>query len=167
MIKIIDNFFNVYSKDYYTFAKQLTFYEADKYKELTGHKNVDFPGRRTLQLSEVSPFFYLNIVNNVYDKFNLKLDNNAGVYCHVRFENDRDDWIHTDKGTTILIFLSETNLESGTTFYDSNDNLTDDIGFIHNRAVMFNGSIRHMSKKNYGTSIENGRLTINIFIEHD
>lgn len=89
------------------------------------------------------------------------------MYCHVRFENDRDDWIHTDKGTTILIFLSETNLESGTTFYDSNDNLTDDIGFIQNRAVMFNGSIRHMSKKNYGTSIENGRLTVNVFIEHD
>lgn len=169
MIKIIDNFFSVYSRDYYLFAKQLTFHEPPKYKELMGFdtKHVDFPGRRTLQLSKESPFFYLNIVNNVYDRFGIKLNDQAGVYCHVRFENDRDDWIHTDKGKTILVFLSETNLDSGTCFFDNNNNLTDNISFIHNRAIMFDGNIKHMSKKNYGSSVEDGRMTINIFIEND
>ena len=149
MIQIIDNFFSIYSRDYYLFAKQLTFHESSNYKNLMGFddKHVDFPGRRTLQLSTESPFFYLNIVNNVYDRFGIKLDDTAGVYCHVRFENDRDDWIHTDKGKTILVFLSETNLDSGTCFFDNNDNLTDNISFIHNRAVMFDGNIKHMSKK--------------------
>ena len=112
MIKIINNFFSVYSRDYYLFAKQLTFHESSDYKNLMGFtsKYVDFPGRRTLQLSKESPFFYLNIVNNVYDKFGIKLDDQAGVYCHVRFQDDRDDWIHTDRGKTILVSVSYTHL---------------------------------------------------------
>lgn len=165
MIQIVDNFFSLYSNDYYLLCKGLDFYEIEKFKEITGHDKVDFPGKRTLQLKDCSPFLYINLVNLCYERFNVKLDPLDGVYCHARFAHDKPDWIHTDDAKTIIVFLSETNLQSGTCFYDNNNQQTMDVGFVHNRAVMFNGNIKHKSKENYGTTLDDCRMTINIFLK--
>lgn len=163
MIQVVNKFFTLYSNDYYLLAKQLKFYAIDEFKKISGHTHVDFPGKRTTQLKDCAPFFYINLVNLCYERFNVKLEPLDGVYCHARFANDKPDWIHTDNARTIIVFLSDTNLNSGTCFYDDADQQTMDVGFVHNRAVMFDGNIAHKSKENYGSTIDDCRMTINIF----
>ena len=81
---------------------------------------------------------------------------------------DNPDWIHKDdyKGDdyTLLVYLSDTNLNSGTGLFDDNNNLITDFKFIKNRAIIFDTSYNHKSKLNYGDSIDDGRLTLNCFI---
>ena len=42
--------------------------------------------------------------------------------------------------------------------------LTNTVNFVQNRAFLFNGKTKHMALNNYGTDINNGRLTLNCFI---
>tara|TARA_A100001015_G_C14950754_1_gene696640 strand:- start:1195 stop:1449 length:255 start_codon:yes stop_codon:yes gene_type:complete len=80
------------------------------------------------------------------------------------------DWIHKDDVKSQfsgLVYLSPTNLESGTRFYDDKENEIADIKFVQNRFVFFNGNYNHMSIGNHGTNIENGRLTLNAFFTID
>ena len=89
---------------------------------------------------------------------------------HLRLNNSEEDWIHTDDQwqKTLIIYLSETNLKSGTCFYENNSNIpSTTINFIKNRALLYDGNIRHMSLLNYGNSIHNGRLTLNCFINSE
>jgi|TARA_R100001460_G_scaffold65438_1_gene105758 hypothetical protein len=167
MIKIVDNFFDYYSHDYYDCVKQLPFYNIDEFRERTNITNQNWPGTRTEPIEKVAPFLFLNVVELIKRKLNMDLTKKGhGMYCHARYENDKPDWIHTDPGYSVLIFLSDTNLESGTAFFDDKDNMVDRIGFVHNRALLFDGQkYRHMSLKNYGDSIDNARLTINTFFD--
>ena len=91
---------------------------------------------------------------------------------HLRLANDNEkDFIHTDNASeesflNMLIYLSETNLNSGTGFYK--EGIEEPyliVPFIKNTAVFFPGhKIRHKSLLNYGKNIRDGRLTLNGFI---
>ena len=48
--------------------------------------------------------------------------------------------------------------------YDENEQVTQNIKFLQNRAVIFNSKQYHKSSLNYGDNIDNGRLTLNCFI---
>ena len=47
--------------------------------------------------------------------------------------------------------------------YDENENVINDIKFVKNRYIMYSGSYKHMAYGHHGSSIEDGRLTLNIF----
>ena len=49
--------------------------------------------------------------------------------------------------------------------YDEDENPTQTINFVQNRAVIFPGHIKHKSLLNYGNNLDDGRLTLNCFFE--
>ena len=64
-----------------------------------------------------------------------------------------------------MVYLSKTNLSSGTVLYDQNKQPTTTIGFVQNRALLFNANIWHRSLNNHGSNIDDGRLTLNCFLK--
>ena len=132
-----------------------------------------FPGIRTIQLGDVNP---------ILDGFIVRKIENLGLPCtrkpfkfvqtgNLRLEKDNEeDYIHQDGvDWAYLIYLSKTNLDSGTKFYlsDNEDEEHAFVRFIQNRIVIFNGDVWHSPAKNYGKSFEDGRLTINGFCTWD
>jgi len=88
-------------------------------------------------------------------------------FVHLRLNEDNEnDWIHTDPNYyTLMVYLSDTNLKSGTAIYPENgDEPSTVVGFVQNRALLFRSYQRHKSVNNYGSSLEDGRLTLNCFI---
>ena len=73
--------------------------------------------------------------------------------------------MHKDEADyAFLIYLNETNLKSGTYLYDENHNVIADIKYVQNRFVIYSGSYNHMGYGHFGNSKENGRLTLNGFL---
>ena len=157
-----------YINQVYSFCKKrVSLYKVEEHPE---HKDPEtdstWPGKRSLNLSEEEPFLYLQLMNLIENKFNLVFSNYKSIdaYIHLRLkEDDTKDWIHIDPTDTILIYLSPTNLSSGTSCYSDDDKEIAAIKFVQNSALFFNGQIKHKSLSNYGENLEDGRMTINIF----
>jgi hypothetical protein len=93
---------------------------------------------------------------------------NINTFLHLRLDKDKDkDWIHVDETEDFaaLIYLSETNLNSGTKIYDQNENIINDIKFVKNRFVMYSAKYKHMGYGHHGKNINDGRLTFNLFMK--
>ena len=94
------------------------------------------------------------------------------TYAHLRLESDSTkDFIHQDKSDfAFLLYLSETNLDSGTKIFttvnDDKDKENKFVKFVKNRFVIYDAKLPHMSWGNHGTNLSNGRLTINGFCEY-
>ena len=89
------------------------------------------------------------------------------LYTHFRY-NDSPDWIHRDSNkVTAIVYLSETNLDSGTCFYDAekDGNLMLEVPFVQNRAIIFHGDVWHTSKLNYGTTSDDARFTMKFLFD--
>ena len=165
-IVIVDNFFDDFNviKNHFT---KLSFFKREDYKPRPNEKMGNWPGLRTGHLIDTEPFLFNLFLKNLYEKVHYLPEFNLSSYLHCRLEEDeKKDWIHTDdeySDYSGLVYLSNTNFNSGTTFYDEKDNLVADIKFVQNRFVFFKGKIRHRSTGNHGTTLENGRLTLNAF----
>lgn len=162
-LKIVENFFddiNLINE----LASLQKYYNVDDYNFMSGHSNT-WPGVRTECLDKR---LELNHIINYYvkKKFNYN-SKSAAYFFHKRGSKDNvKDWVHKDPTKyACIIFLSKTNLESGTVFYNDNNQIITDIGFVQNRAIFFNGQVKHKSKLNYGKD-DNLRLTCNGFF-HD
>jgi len=141
-------------------------YENHKQSQFQGENKVRWPGLRTDELSENNPFLYLLIIGEAKKNlnFNIRDYEKIDIFIHLRLKEDNSkDFIHQDSTDTLLIYLSPTNLKSGTNFYNLNHQKIAEVSFLQNTAVFFDGEINHCSFKNYGDSIENGRMTINMF----
>ena len=68
-----------------------------------------------------------------------------------------------DETDTILIYLSPTNINSGTKFFDSQNNEITSVQFVQNTCVFFESPLPHSSFGNHGDTIDNARMTFNIF----
>tara|TARA_R100001460_G_C3497176_1_gene169960 strand:+ start:234 stop:746 length:513 start_codon:yes stop_codon:yes gene_type:complete len=147
--------------------KHTKLYTQEETRKILKTDNVNWPGKRSLPLNEVNPILHEFIKCLINEKNLLERGNwRIASFLHLRLEGDNEkDWIHTDEDDlAALIYLSNTNLNSGTNLYDKNDNLINDIKFVKNRFVMYTGSTRHMGYGHHGNSIDNGRLTINLFL---
>ena len=151
----------------YKLCRNIPLFDYKNHPDSEGADNNYFwPGVRSDKLIKASPFLYLNLLNQA--EINLGLDkslyNDIDAYISVRYDTDNDkDFIHKDSCDTIIIYLSPTNLQSGTTLYTEDDNVLVDVSFKQNTAIYFDGDIKHKSKLNFGDNIDNGRMTINIF----
>ena len=130
----------------------------------------NWPGLRSGNFAETKPIFW-NYITNLLFQNNL-INNglyNISAQLHLRLNEDNEkDWIHKDDEYiySILIYLSDTNLESGTYLYDENENIINDIKFVKNRLIMFSSQYKHKGYGYYGTNIDDGRLTLNIFVKN-
>ena len=167
MIDIRYDFIPYIDQVYSSCKNKISLFKVEDHSELNNQETTDsWPGKRSLNLSEVEPFLYLQLMHLIESKFNLVLSNYKSIdaYIHLRLkEDDTKDWIHIDPTDTILIYLSPTNLFSGTSFYSDDDKEIAAIKFVQNSAIFFNGQIKHKSVSNYGENLEDGRMTINIF----
>lgn len=173
MINIRYNFIPYINQVYNLCKNKIPLFEVKDHPELKDNemmKTISWPGKRSLNLSEAEPFLYLQLMHLIENQFNLVLSNYSSIdaYIHLRLkEDDAEDWIHTDPGDTILIYLSPTNLSSGTSFYSDDEQEITTVKFVQNSAVFFNGQIKHKSLSNYGENLEDGRITVNIFCKNN
>jgi hypothetical protein len=162
--KFFDNFNNI--KDSF---KNIQLFNQEEFNKKFNDTGT-WPGFRSEELYTGNPFLFNLIIKEIYSKFGQLSFNNRNInvksHIHLRLaEDNKKDWIHKDPFfATLMVFLSETNLKSGTCLYDENKNVTDTINFVQNRALLFDSNKYHKSLNNYGDNLQNGRLTLNCFI---
>ena len=165
---IVDNFFDNFNNIKDSFKSIQLFNQEEFNKKFNDTET--WPGFRSEQLHIENPFLFNLIIKEIYSKFGQSSFNNRNInvksHIHLRLaEDNKKDWIHKDPFfATLMVFLSETNLKSGTCLYDENKNVTDTINFVQNRALLFDSKKYHKSLNNYGDNLQNGRLTLNCFI---
>ena len=164
-IKIIYNFFD-FPNLMYENCKKLNFYTLEEMNKIIPGK-YDWPGKRTLSFEKENPFLHLHILS--YLKLNgIDVDKYKRIvtYAHIRLAEDEEkDWIHRDNCDTALIYLSNTNLDSGTQFLaDDQENEISKANFVQNTCVYFEKGLYHTSFGNHGHTIEDARMTLNIFM---
>ena len=170
VIIVVDNFFDdrIFNAVYDEISR-LEFNDvkvgADNDGTWTAEEGVEYPGVRTQVFYKVRPLLddaIIRQLDNTPTPFTSKAYNYY-QYAHLRLEKDNDDdFIHTDNADwAYLIYMSKTNLESGTKFYTDDEKETNFVRFVQNRLVIFNCNIKHMAFKNHGKDINDGRLTIN------
>jgi hypothetical protein len=146
--------------------KKIKLYYPKEQEKLQNSK-ANWPGLRSISLGTTNPIFHEYIISLLQQKKLLDKGYWEVVsFMHLRLkEDDLNDWIHKDPDHfAALIYLSETNLNSGTYLYDEDENLINDIKFVKNRFIMYDGQYNHKGYGHHGDSIENGRLTINLFM---
>ena len=170
-IIVVDNFFDNFNniKDRF---KEISLYSLDEFLKLNKKEDREqgWPGKRSFDFYKAEPFLFNLILNEFHTKFDNFFNNKkfwCRSYAHLRLNEDNEkDFIHTDPvDYSLLIYVSETNLNSGTCFYDDNNNVTQTVNFIQNRAVLFPGHIKHCALNTYGINIDDGRLTLNAFFK--
>ena len=166
MIHIVENFFedlNLIEEN----IKKIKLYNVVDFNK-TFNTQQTWPGYRSNFLKKENIFLQALFLKEFRSKFNYQESCNLDLHVHLRLANDQGkDFIHTDfpKKYTCIVYLNN-NLDSGTNFYDG----VSDIPLVSvksskNRCVFFDSRIRHGSILNYGNDINDGRLTINGFIE--
>jgi|TARA_R100001460_G_scaffold35576_4_gene68404 hypothetical protein len=164
-IQVIDNFFD----DYYRIEPEI--------KKIKLYNNQDFnntfkvtqqwPGFRSESIHTYNPILFHLFIKEFKEKFSWQIPFALELYLHLRLKEDQvKDWIHKDEGVQlgILVYLND-NLESGTNFYqDNSETPCATINMVKNRAVLFDSQTNHKSMMNFGNGLEDGRLTLNGFI---
>ena len=150
-------------KEYLSEIYKIPMYEKEEYNKKINLK-TNFPGKRSNSLFVDNKFLFFLILQNL-EKVSFLKKYSLDIFLHLRRNEDKD-WIHKDSDDySFLIYLNETNLNSGTYLYDENDNITSDIKYVQNRFVIYNGSYYHMGYGHFGNLPENGRLTLNGFLK--
>ena len=148
--------------------KKIKLYSLNEFNEIEKTQDT-WPGLRSLNLKKTNIFLF-ELINNLM--FTNKMINEGtydiATFLHLRLkEHANQDWIHKDnKKFAGLIYLSETNLNSGTYLYDENNNIINDIKCVKNRFVIFSGNYNHKGYGHYGNNVQDGRLTFNLFIDN-
>lgn len=165
-ILILNDFFpllNVMEEE----LKSIPLYVCEDHPE---HVNLSeqessWPGKRSENLLETSKILSALFLQTLQSRVAFSKNFYPTLYIHLRDEScEGTDWIHTDENLlSVLVYLSDTNLNSGTGFFEG-ETLIDKVSFVKNRAVVFPGSMRHMSLGNHGEGIKTGRLTLNAFL---
>ena len=170
---IIENFFENFEYLENHFKKIHLFNFKNYPKKHLSVENETWPGQRSLPLQNEHPFLTQLMIREVMQKsdsqnlFNRPWRVNASVHLRLD-EDDEKDFIHTDPSDlTMIVFLAKTNLNSGLNLYNNESNETVHIKYVQNRAVIFHSRRLHKSHLNFGDNIDNGRLTLNAFMEFE
>ena len=162
----IDNFF-LFPDVIYEEAKKTKLYSLGEHPDIVDKKDItSWPGKRSEELGYINPLLKYMIIKYLdISQINIR-GKNVSLYIHARHESDMaEDFIHSDQCLySMLIYLSETNLNSGTKIFDTKDQMINDFKFVKNRLVWFDAKYRHTAYGHHGNNIDNCRLTINGFI---
>jgi len=164
MIIILDNFFDNFDVIKNSF-KNIQMFKKEDHPD----QDENWPGVRSKKIHQENPFLFNLFLKELHSKTNFFENKYLDIKLNLQMRLKKDDikdWIHTDSNFhySLLVYLSETNLKSGTCFYDKNKNLTTTVNFLQNRAVIFDSKILHKSLNCHGNDINDGRLTLNGFI---
>tara|TARA_R110000751_G_C13787466_1_gene481759 strand:+ start:1830 stop:2333 length:504 start_codon:yes stop_codon:yes gene_type:complete len=160
---VLENFFDNFDRMKEEF-KEIPFYDLKKFNKIEDEKQ-QWPGKRSLALHKKHPILFNLLIKELPIKFSDFFGNKyfkCDAYIHLRNKKDgKKDWVHKDDlyQYTLMVYLSETNLDSGTAFYDEDFKETGKVAMVQNRALIFDGRYNHAA---YGH--HDGRLTLNGFI---
>ena len=159
-LQVVDNFFDDFDFILQQ-ANKREYFDADQFSFDTGEINT-WPGKRTKNLFH-DETLHDYIVNITKKKFSVVKHKGINLGFHKRYSEDNSkDWVHTDASEyALIVYLSKTNLDSGTVFYQGEEKQMT-INFVQNRAIYFKGSYPHKSLLNYGKE-DDCRLTLNGF----
>jgi hypothetical protein len=157
-------------------AKKQKFYTKEEHPI---DKNIDnsWHGLRSLSLDTIDKNFFIETVNNIINKSLSKKFHNFSVnyinwdfraygYFHLMLDQVISG-IHVDKNIVYagVIYLNPNPTKnSGTIFYNKNEEVVQNIDNKFNKLVLYNSSILHQVADGFGDNVENGRLTLNLFI---
>ena len=163
-IKVTHDFLNL-NEHIYVLCKNFTFYNQDEYNNRF-NVNESWPGQRTFNLSQENPFLHIHLLS-ILEMNGVEINKYKDIvsHCHIRFAEDNSkDWAHVDPNMdTAIIYLSKTNLNSGTKFFNTQNQEIASIAFVQNTCVFFEEPLLHSSFGNHGDNIDNARMTLNIF----
>jgi hypothetical protein len=167
--KLYSNFFTdfFHIKDEF---KKIKTYNIKEYKEMFGGGEQTWPGKRSGNILDTDKFLGSLILETCRKHKVFSKNYIFQIHTHLRLaEDDVGDFIHVDNkyGCEIsgIVYLSDTNLQSGTTLYTSHkeDDVLVKSSAVQNNAIFFKSGIFHKSSLNFGDNIDNGRLTLNLF----
>ena len=171
---VVENFFNNFSQIADEF-KKIQRYDYEEHPDIKpkledkSFLKYKWPGQRSEDLKKNNKFLTALFLKEYEDKFRDFFDEKLGfaIYTHLRLKDtNKEDFLHKDTPDStysLLVYLSETNLNSGTKLYDDFDKEVADIKFVQNRAVIFDSRYTHAAVNNHGDNEDNGRLTLNVF----
>ncbi len=91
-------------------------------------------------------------------------------YFHYTVKEDMTNTIHTDgifDFAGVLYLTPNPPSNSGTAFYNNNDEEIDYVENVYNRLIIYPSNIRHRIKESFGNSKPTGRLVYTIFFKVD
>ena len=163
---VIENFLP-HLKEFLNEIQNIKLYDLETFnnKFHTPKQKVTWPGLRSNSLIVENKFLFFLVLENLKKIYFLE-KYSVEMFIHLRRKEDIDkDWIHKDNDDyAFLIYLNNTNLDSGTYLYDDANNVSTDIKYVQNRFVMYNGLYSHMGYGHFGNDTNNGRLTLNGFL---
>jgi len=127
-----------------------------------------WPGERSEDLKKTNKFLTALFLKEYDQKFGNFMQDKLGfaLYTHLRLKKHKaSDWPHKDSPDSkysLLVYLSNTNLNSGTRLYDDMDTEVANINFVQNRAVIFDSTYTHAAINNHGENEDDRRLTLNV-----
>ena len=156
------------------------FYNTKELTEITSKVTKAenyFPGLRTLPLTQLkSPYSEL-ILNNVVriGRHVFGIQGNLDIVASFQLTTEKDyDManIHTDTSgdprialAGVIYLTPNAPLDTGTSLYTQPPHgLTDTVGNVYNRLVLYNANTYHRANRYFGDDMENGRLTLACFI---
>ena len=143
-------------------ALRVPLYQVEEYNQRFGRQE-DWPGERSDMLSEADPELN-DIIHQAVNQ--IPMFTGLRFKCVVHYRGaDAEDWIHTDvEPLAGIIYINPTNVESGTRLYNDKDCVTD-IKYVQNRLIMYSGGYPHQGYGHFGSNKEQGRLTVNLFLD--
>ena len=105
-----------------------------------------------------------NKLNETDPKF---IGSNLRCFFHYTLNENMFNTIHTDgifDYAGVLYLTPNPPLNSGTIFYDDNNEEIDYVENVYNRLTIYPATIRHSIKESFGDNINNGRLVYTIFL---
>lgn len=165
---VVDNFFDNFELIENEF-KKIRLYNQEEFNK-NFNMSQTWPGKRSQDIQVDQPFLYNLTCKELASKLGylpmLQGYLKMSAYIHLRLQTDEQlDWIHSDPDNwSLLVYLGETNINSGTKIYNNNEECIATINYVKNRLLMFKSTLLHSSFGNFGNNIENGRLTLNCFI---
>ena len=165
-IIIKDNFL-LKPKTVYNSCKKIPLYST---KEFNSKFKTDesWAGVRSAPLFDIKPSVAKEIVINMGKYFKElfeTVDTPLKIFVHKRDKKfKKKDWIHHDDNNDCLyvglLYLSKTNLKSGTMFYDKKKNPITDVKFVQNRMIFFDSKYLHSA---YGHHDDRLNITVTIY----
>jgi hypothetical protein len=147
-------------------------------KDLSGAEVVrdkysgSWRGFRSAQLQTANEAITKDTINRIFEALTegtyiSRFHWTAEVYLHYLpecFEYD-SSWRHTDSGCIIagILYLNEHPEENSGTLLFQEKGPTE-IENKFNRLVLFDPTIEHCAQKSFGKSVEDARLTLNVFV---
>ena len=105
-----------------------------------------------------------NKLNEMDPKF---IGSNLRCFFHYTLNEDMSNTIHTDgifDYAGVLYLTPNPPPNSGTAFYDDNNEEIDYVENVYNRLTIYPATIPHSIKESFGDSINNGRLVYTVFL---